>query len=164
MTVSLAIFTLFHVLLSLIGIVAGLVVVFGLMRTRWMSGWNTLFFVTTTAATLTGFLFPFHKFLPSHAIGIISSVLLAVAVFALNKRRLASGWRRTYVVTSVIVLYLNTFILIVQLFEKVPALKELAPTQSELPFKMAQVITLVVFILLGTLAAKGFNGEQARSA
>ncbi len=164
MSVSLAIFTLFHVLLSLIGIVAGLVVVFGLMRTRWMSGWNTLFLVTTTAATLTGFLFPFHKFLPSHAIGIISSVLLAVAVFALNKRRLASGWRRTYVVTSVIVLYLNTFILIVQLFEKVPALKELAPTQSELPFKMAQVITLVVFILLGTLAAKGFNGEQARSA
>ncbi len=164
MSVSLAIFTLFHVLFSLIGIGAGLVVVFGLIRTRWISGWNTLFLVTTTAATLTGFLFPFHKFLPSHAIGIISSVLLAVAVFALNKRRLASGWRRTYVVTSVIVLYLNTFILIVQLFEKVPALKELAPTQSELPFKMAQVITLVVFILLGTLAAKGFNGEQARSA
>ena len=89
MSVSLAIFTLFHVLFSLIGIGAGLVVVFGLIRTRWISGWNTLFLVTTTAATLTGFLFPFHKFLPSHAIGIISSTLLAVAAFALYKRQLA---------------------------------------------------------------------------
>ncbi len=163
MSVSLAIFTLFHVLFSLIGIGAGLVVVFGLIRTRWISGWNTLFLVTTTAATLTGFLFPFHKFLPSHAIGIISSTLLAVAAFALYKRQLAGGWRRTYVVTSVIVLYLNTFILIVQLFEKVPALKELAPTQSELPFKVVQILTLLAFTLLGTLAAKGFSGNRAHS-
>jgi hypothetical protein len=103
---------------------------------------------------VTGFLFPFHKFLPLHALGIISLIVVVVAVFALYKRRLAGSRRRTYVITAVLLLYLNVFVLVAQLFAKVPALKAMAPTQSESPFKIAQILVMVVFIAVGILAAK----------
>lgn len=106
------------------------------------------------ATSLTGFLLPVHKFMPSHVLGIISLVVLALAVFALFGRHLAGAWRRTYVVAAVVALYLNVFVLIVQLFEKVPALKAIAPTQSEPRFKAAQLSPLVFFVLLGVFAAK----------
>ena len=160
MSLGLEIFTLFHVLLSLIGIGSGLVVAVGFTKSKLLAGWNTWFLVTTIATSVTGFLFPFHKLLPSHVLGIMSLIVLALAAFALYGRRLAGGWRRTYVITAMIALYFNVFVLVVQLFQKVPTLKALAPTQSEAPFKVAQVIVLAAFVLLGFLAAKKFTEKQ----
>lgn len=160
MSTGLAAFTIFHVIISLIGILSGFVVVFGLIGGKSMSAWAKVFLWTTLATSVTGFMFPFHKFLPSHVLGIVSIILLAVAIYAFYSRRLAGGWRRSYVITAVMALYLNVFVLIAQLFQKVPALKALAPTQSEPPFKISQLVNLVVFIVLGILAAKGFRNAR----
>jgi hypothetical protein len=151
--------TFVHVLLSLIGILAGLVVLFGLLTSRQLNGWTTVFIWSTVATSVTGFLFPFHRFLPSHAIGIISLIVLAVAIYALYGRHLAGAWRLVYAVTAMIALYLNVFVLIAQLFAKVPALKALAPTQTEAPFKEAQLAALIAFVVLTILAAIKFHPE-----
>jgi uncharacterized protein YggT (Ycf19 family) len=156
--------TFAHVLLSLIGILAGLVVLFGLLTSRQLNGWTTVFIWSTVATTVTGFLFPFHRFLPSHAVGIISLIVLAVAIYALYGRHLAGAWRRVYAVTAMIALYLNVFVLIAQLFAKVPALKALAPTQTEAPFEEAQLAALIAFVVLTILAAIKFHPEVVRSA
>jgi hypothetical protein len=161
---GLAMFTLFHVALSLVGIFSGFVVVFGLLTAKQLKGWTALFLATTVATSVTGFLFPFHKFLPSHGVGIVSLIALAIAIFALYGRGLVGAWRRVYVVDAVISLYLNVFVLIAQMFMKVPALKALAPTQSETPFKVAQLAVLLLFVVLGIFAAKGFAREQIRPA
>lgn len=154
-------FTLFHVLLSLVGIVSGFVVVFGLMIAKRLSGWTAIFLITTVATSVTGFLFPFHKALPSHILGVLSLIALAVAIYALYSRGLAGGWRRAYVVSSVAALYLNVFVLVAQLFMKVPALTALAPTQSEGPFKLAQLSVLILFLVLGIFATKRFRLVEA---
>jgi hypothetical protein len=153
-----------HVVLSLIGILSGFVVVFGFFAAKRFDAWTALFLVTTVATSVTGFLFPFHKFLPSHVFGIISLVALSSGTFAFYGRQLAGAWRRTFVVTSIIALYLNVFILIVQLFEKVPALNALAPMQSEPPFLIAELANLVLFIVLGIFAARKFRIEPVRAA
>lgn len=114
--------------------------------------------------SVTGFLFPFHRLLPSHAVGIVSLIVLAAAIFARYGRHLVGSWRRIYVVSAVIALYLNVFVLVVQLFEKVPTLKVLAPTQSEPPFKITQLAVLALFIPVGILAAMKFRDEQVRTA
>jgi hypothetical protein len=106
---------------------------------------------------VTGFGFPFFGFLPSHGVGVVSLVVLAVAIVARYVRHLAGGWRRTYVVTAVLALYFNVFVLVVQGFRKVAVLHDLAPTQTEAPFKLAQLVVLLVFIALGVLAVKGFR-------
>ncbi len=137
-TFGMATFTLVHVVLSLIGILSGFVVVFGLLSVKRLDGWTALFLVSTVATSVTGFLFPFHRFLPSHAVGILSLIVLGGAILARYALHLAGAWRRIYVVCAVIALYLNVFVLIVQLFEKIPALKAMAPTQSEPPFLVAQ--------------------------
>ncbi len=157
-------FTFFHVLLSLIGIVSGFVVVLGFIGGKQLHRWTTVFLATTVLTSVTGFLFPVHHFMPSHAIGIISLLVLALAIYALYVRRLAGPWRRVFVITASIAQYLNFFVLIVQLFMKVPALKVLAPTQSELPFKATQLTTLVVFALLTILAAIKFRDDAIRKA
>jgi hypothetical protein len=154
-----ALTTLFHVLLSLAGIFSGFVVVFGLLKARNLKGWTTIFLWTTVATSVTGFLFPVHKLLPSHILGILSLIALAIAIVALYRRNLAGGWRQTYVVSSVLALYLNVFVLVVQLFQKVPALRALAPTQSEAPFKLAQLVVLVLFVALGVFATRGFRSS-----
>jgi len=146
--------TFVHVVISLVGILSGLVVLFGLIAGKGLDGWTALFLVTTVATNLTGYMFPFHKLLPSHVVGGISLVVLAIAILARYSRHLAGGWRRTYVISAVIALYLNVFVLIVQLFEKVPALNALAPTQSEPPFKITQVVVMAVFVVLGILAVR----------
>jgi hypothetical protein len=105
----------------------------------------------------TGFLFPFHGFKPSYVVGVLSLIVLALAIYARNSKRLAGGWRATYVVTAVIALYFNFFVLVVQSFEKVPALHALAPTQTEPPFKIAQLTVLVLFVVLGILATVKFH-------
>jgi hypothetical protein len=111
----------------------------------------------TLLTSVTGFFFPFHGFTPAIGVGIISLVLLAVAILARYGRKLSGAWRWIYVVTAMLSLYLNVFVLIVQLFQKVPALKTLAPTQSEPPFQIAQLGVLLIFILLTIFAAIRFR-------
>jgi len=159
MGTGLAVLTLFHVALSPVGILTGFVVLFALLSARQSNGWTFTFLVTTAATSVTGFLFPFHKFLPSHAIGIVSLLVLAVTIPALYVFHLAGSLRRTYVIGAVIALYLNVFVLIAQFFMKIPALKALARTQSEPPFLGTQVVVTLIFIVLGVLAAKRFPAE-----
>src|SRR5260370_8875735 len=126
-------FTLVHVAINLVGILSGLVVVFGLLAAKRLDGWTALFLVTTVLTSVTGFFFPFEGFKPSYVVGAISLVVLAIAILARYRRQLAGGWRRTYVISAVIALYLNVFFLVFQLFVKVPALKQLAPPHSAHP-------------------------------
>ena len=156
--------TFVHVILSLIGIFSGLVVVFGMLGAKRLDGWTGLFLITTVLTSATGFLLPAHGFMPSHAIGIISLAVLALAILARYSRHLTGAWRRTYVISAVIALYLNVFVLVVQLFRKVAALKELAPTQTEPPFAVAQLVVMIAFIVLGWIAAKKFRIPAATAA
>ena len=156
--------TLIHVVISLIGIVTGLVVLAGLLSGKRLDSWTAVFLLTTTATSLTGFGFPFEQLLPSHIVGAISLVVLAVAILARYAYRMAGAWRTAYVVTAVTALYLNVFVLVVQTFQKVPALAALAPTQSEPPFAIAQLIVLVLFLVLGYRAVVSFRERPAGSA
>ena len=158
MIFTLATFTLIHVAISLIGIGSGLVVAIGLIRGARLDSWTVIFLATTVATSVTGYGFPFERLLPSHIVGGISLLVLAVAIFARYGRRLAGGWRRVYVIAAVAALYLNVFVLVVQLFRRVPALQALAPTQSEPPFGIAQLVVLALFVGLGAKAAIGFRG------
>ncbi|HWW17429.1 MAG TPA: hypothetical protein VNY81_02315 [Candidatus Saccharimonadales bacterium] len=164
MIFGMTILTFVHVLLSLLGILAGFGVMFGLFASKPLKGWTAVFIWTTVATSVTGFLFPFHRFLPSHAVGIISLVVLTVAIYALYGRHLAGAWRRVYAVMAMVALYLNVFVLVAQLFDKVPALKVLAPTKTEAPFKEAQLAVLVIFVVLTILAAIKSRGGQVQPA
>ena len=150
-------FTLVHVLLSLVGIFTGLVVMFGLVAGKRFGGWTVLFLVTTVATSVTGFGFPFDHLLPSHKVGILSLLVLPVAIAARYSFHLAGAWRRTYVITAAIALYLNIFVLVVQLFLKVPALRAIAPTQKEPPFAITQIAVLILFGWLAVLATRRFS-------
>lgn len=154
---TLSAFTLVHVLISLIGIASGFVVLFGLLTGRGFDRMTIVFLVTTVLTSATGFLFPFEKLLPSHVVGIISLVVLAVAIAARYAFHLSGAWRWIYVVAATLALYFNVFVLVAQSFQKIPALKALAPTQTEPAFKIAQLVVLVIFIALGTLAVKRFR-------
>ena len=157
---SLATFTLVHVVLSLIGIAAGLVVLVGMFRSQRFSGWTALFLATTVLTSVTGFFFPFERLLPSHIVGIISLVVLAVALWGLYVRHLEGAARWIYVLAAVLALYLNLFVAVVQAFLKLSFLKALAPTQAEPPFVIAQGVVLVLFVVLGILAARSFRPES----
>lgn len=148
---------LIHVAISLIGIASGLIVLCGLLTANRMSGMTLVFLVTTILTSVTGFFFHRDHLLPSHIVGILSLVLLAIAVAALYAYRLRGFWRPTYVVTAVASLYLNVFVLVAQGFAKVPALHVLAPEGKEPPFAIAQGIVLVVFLVLGWLAVRRFK-------
>jgi hypothetical protein len=154
---SLSTFTLVHVMISLVGIGSGLIVLFGMLSGKRPDGWTALFLTTTVLTSATGFLFPFDHLLPSHKVGIISLVMLAVAILARYGLHLAGAWRSIYVVTAVIALYLNVFVLVVQGFLKVHALNALAPTQSEPPFLIAQLVVMALFIVLTIFAVKKFR-------
>jgi hypothetical protein len=154
---SIAAFTVFHVILSLVGIGSGFVAVFGLINNRLLPRWTALFLITTILTSVTGFLFPFHGFDPAIGVGILSLIVLLLATVALYGGKLAGGWRGTYVVAAVIAQYFNVFVLFAQLFAKVPALKAIAPTQSSPAFGITQLVVLVGFIVLGTLAFKRFR-------
>lgn len=148
-----------HVALSLVGILTGFVVIFGLITSQRLDGVTLVFLATTIATSVTGFppFFRLEKLLPSHVVGVISLVVLALAVYARYLAALAGGWSTTYVVAAVIAQYLNVFVLVVQLFQKVPALKALAPTQKEAPFKLAQSVVLLAFIAGGWVATTSFE-------
>ena len=150
-------FTKFHVVISLIGIFAGFVVVYGLLKGKRLDAWTGLFLLMTLLTSVTGFFFPFQGFTPAIAVGIVSLVVLAIATFARYGRKLDRAWRWIYVVTAMLALYLNVFVLIVQLFQKVPALKSLAPTQAEPPFQVAQLVALTIFVVLTIFAAIRFR-------
>jgi hypothetical protein len=154
-------FTLFHVALSLVGIVAGFVVVFGMIGGGDGRCGRAIFLVATIATSMTGFFFPIHQFTPALGVGALSLVILAVALFALYGRRLAGAWRWIYVVCAVLAFYFNFFVLIVQSFLKIPALHAFAPTQAEPPFAIAQGAALLLFIVLGVLAVRKFRPEVA---
>ena len=152
-------FTLIHVVLSLVGIFAGLVVAGGLVAGARLNGWTGVFLATTALTSLTGLGFPFVTFLPSHGITILSLIVLPFVVFARYGKHLAGGWRGVYVVGAVLALYLNVFVLVVQLFERLPALIAAAPTQKEAPFVVTQLLVMVMFVWLGRAALKRFHSE-----
>jgi hypothetical protein len=151
---SLATYTTIHVILSLIGIASGLIVLAGLLGGRILALWNGSFLIATVLTSATAFGFPFTKATPGIILGILSLIVLAIAIFACYARHLSGVWRRTYVITAMIALYFNVFVLVAQLFEHVPAIHTLAPTQTEAPFKTAQLLLLVVFAVLIGAAAK----------
>ena len=150
-------FTILHVAISLIAIVSGLVVLFGMLGARRLPSWTALFLVTTILTSVTGFMFPINGLTPAIVVGLMSIVILAIALMALYVKHLSGAWRWIYVTTALAALYFNVFVLIVQSFQKVPALQKLAPTQSEPPFSVTQGVVLVAFLVLGTMAARRFR-------
>ncbi|MFY9686589.1 MAG: hypothetical protein WAJ88_12400 [Pseudolabrys sp.] len=150
-------FTILHVAISLLAIVSGLIVLSGMLGARRLPGWTALFLFTTVLTSVTGFMFPINGLTPGIVIGLISIVILAMALVALYVQHLGGAWRWIYVTTALVALYLNVFVLIVQSFQKVPALQKLAPTQSEPPFSVTQGVVLLAFLVLGTLAARRFR-------
>jgi len=154
---SVAFFTQLHVAISLIGIASGFIVIGGMMASKRMPLLTALFLITTILTSVTGFLFPFHGMTPGIVIGILSVAILLLALIALYGGHLAGGWRGTWVITAILAQYLNFFVLIVQSFEKVPALHALAPTQKEMPFKMAQLLALVLFLVLAVFSYRNFH-------
>jgi len=155
-------FTEVHVVLSLIGIFSGIIVLFGMFSAKRLAGWTALFVVSTVLTSVTGFFFHSEHFGPPHVVGVISLVVLAVAILARYVYRLAGPWRWIYVGSAVVALYLNVFVGVVQAFQKLPSLSRLAPTQSEPPFFVAQLIVMAIFVLLGLRAVTRFRPATER--
>jgi hypothetical protein len=160
---NLTTFTVVHTVLSLVGIIAGLVVAGGLVAGARLDGWTGVFLVTTVLTSATGFGFPFVTFLPSHGVGVLSLLVLPFVIYARYGKRLTGSWRGVYVAGAVLTLYLNCFVLVVQLFRRLPALLVAAPTQKEAPFVVTQLLVLVMFVLLGRAAFKRFHPAVART-
>jgi hypothetical protein len=158
---SLSTFTTVHVIISLVGIASGFVAVYGMLNGSRLDWWNTLFLVTTILTSVTGFLFPLSGLTPAVIFGIISLIVLAIALAALYVFRLGGAWRWIYVVTALLALYLNSFVGVVQSFQKLAFLRPLAPTQSEPPFAIAQLILLALMLWLGYRTVKTFHPTLA---
>ena len=150
-------FTLLHVLISLVGIASGLVVMYGFLASKRFDGWTAVFLVTTIATSLTGFAFPNEHITPGMVVGVLSLIVLTVAIVARYGLHMRGAWRWIYVVTASIALYFNVFVLVAQSFDKVPALKALAPTQKEPPFAIAQLLVMGLFVVLTVFAVKRFH-------
>lgn len=153
-------FTIVHVAISLVGLGAGLVVMLGLLTARRLDVWTAVFLISTVATSVTAFAFPVDRVLPSHIVGVVSLVVLSVTIYARYARRLSNGWRTTYVLGAVMALYLNVFVFVVQAFLKVPALRAMAPTQSEPAFQLAQLAVLILFVVLGVATVTRFRHES----
>jgi hypothetical protein len=158
---SMSTFTLVHVVLSLIGIFSGMIVLLGMLHGQSSGGWTALFFATTVLTSVTGFLFPSTSFTPGQVVGSASLVVLAVALIALYGYHLHGSWRWIYVAGAVLALYLNIFVGVAQAFQKLPFLQALAPTQSEPPFLVAQLIVVVLLAALGIAAVRKFHPKLA---
>src|SRR5436189_6255370 len=158
------IYTIIHTLVSLIAIFTGLIVVFGMIGGNRLDGWTKWFLITAVLTTATGFFFPFHGFTPAIGLGIISLPFLALTIFARYPKHLAGPWRWIYVIGAVICLYFNLFVLVVQAFEKIPALHALAPTQTESPFKLTQLAVLLLSIVLAIVAVIRFHPRPRPAA
>ena len=153
MSITLILFTLFHVAISLVAIGSGFIVLLGLLRARRLDGWTAIFLATTVATSVTGFMFPVHHFMPSHAVGIVSLIILAVAIFARYRRHLHGAWRTAYVISAMLSLYANVFVLVAQAFMKLPLLKPLAPAQ----FVATQLTVVALFFMLIVAAVVRFR-------
>ncbi len=151
------IYTIIHVVISLIAILTGFVVLGGLLKSDRLDGWTKWFLITAVATTATGFFFPFHGLTPAFNLGIISSVVLALTIIARYPKHLAGNWRWIYALGAVVSLYLNVFVAIVQSFQKIPTLTALAPHQTEPPFAITQLVVLGLFVVLAILAAIRFR-------
>ena len=158
----LQIYTIIHTLISLVAILTGFVVLFGLLTGNRIDGWTKWFLISAVATTVTGFFFPFHGITPAIKLGIISSVVLVITIYARYAKHLAGAWRWIYVVGASVTLYFNVFVGIVQSLEKIPALKAMAPTQSEPPFKLTQLVVLALFVILTLVAVIRFRPEPIR--
>jgi len=154
---SIATFTLVHVAITLIAILSGLIVLYGLLNSRRMDGLTDIFLIFTVLTDVTGFMFPFHGFTPAFNLGIISSVVLIPTLVARYAFVMTGWWRGTYAIGAVLSLYFNCFVLVVQAFQKVPALHALAPKGNEPPFAIAQGLVLLFFIVTGFLAFRRFR-------
>ena len=161
MGTGILILTIVHVAISLIGIGSGFVMIYGFVTNKRFDQSTTIFLATTILTSLTGFLFPIEKFTPGLAIGVLSLIALGVAVWALYRKHLAGGWRTAFVIAAMISQYFNFAILIIQSFQKVPPLHDLAPTQSEPPFAVTQLTVLVLFIALTVAAIIRFRPATA---
>jgi len=155
--ISLSAYTTIHVIISLIAIATGFMAVFQMIANKPLGIWNTIFLWTTIATSVTGFGFPITGVTPGIIVGVISLVLLAVALAALYGQHFAGPWRWIYVVTAIGALWFNVFVLIVQSFQKIDALKALAPTQSEPPFQIAQGVALVLLVVLAVIAVRKYR-------
>jgi hypothetical protein len=160
---STATYTLLHVIISLVGIGSGLIVMYGFLRGKRWDGLNAIFLIMTVLTSVSGFGFPFEHLLPSHKVGIISLVVLAVAIAARYLFHMAGAWRKVYVISAAIALYLNCFVLVVQSFLKQPTLHALAPLGKEPPFLIAQIVVMIIFAVLTISAVKKFHPELARA-
>jgi hypothetical protein len=156
------VFLQIHVALSLVALVAGLVVLYGLLNRKFLSGWTALFLVTIILTSVTGFPLPPFGLDPPRMVGILSLVLLAIAVLAIYVFRVSGPWRWIFVITAMTALYLDAFVGVIQAFAKLSFLHELAPTGSEPPVLIVQVVVLVIFVVLGFLAVRRFHPEPAR--
>jgi hypothetical protein len=152
-------FTVLHVAISLAAIASGFVVLFGMIAGKRLDRWTAFFLVTTVLTSVTGFGFPIKGMTPGIAFGIISLAVLAAVIYARYPRGLAGVWRPVYVIGALFAFYLNFVVLIVQSFQKVGPLHSLAPNQNEPPFLAAQLVSLVAFLIAGTLAVKRFRGQ-----
>jgi hypothetical protein len=155
--ISISTFTVLHTAISLVGIFAGLVVLFGMFSSKRLEAWTAVFLFTTVLTSVTGFFFPVDKILPSHIVGVLSLLVLAVTLVALYVYRLAGKWRWLYVASAVFALYLNVFVGVVQAFGKVPFLNALAPKQTDPAFIVAQGLVLVLFVYVGIKALRSFH-------
>src|SRR5258708_151885 len=165
MILGLATFTQLHVIISLIAIVSGIIVALGRLGARRMPGMTALFLITTVATSVSGFMFDtpaeaprvIGSFDPPQVVGVISLIFLALAILALYSYKLAGSWRAVYVISAMIALYFNCFVLVVQSFQKIPFFHALAPTQKEPPFAVAQLVVLIALVGLGIAAFKKFR-------
>jgi hypothetical protein len=158
---SLQSFTILHVIISLVAIVSGFVVMAGMLSSKTSAGWTGLFLATTVLTSLTGFLFPIHGFTPALGVGVLSMVLLIIALLAVYAFHLAGSWRWIYIVTAMLALYFNTFVLVIQSFLKVPLLNALAPNGNEPPFLVMQAAVLIGCAALGVLVLRRFHPRLA---
>ena len=161
MQTGLQLFTLFHVILSIAGIVSGLVVVGGFLAGVRFDRWIAVFLATTVLTSATGFGFPFTQLLPSHMVGILSLLVLPFAFVALYGKHLEGRWREIFVGVSVLALYLNVFVLLAQLLQKVPALAALAPAPNAPAFALTQLLFLAIFVGLGWASIRGFRSGRS---
>ena len=157
----LQIYTIIHTIISLIGIFTGLIALGGLLAGKRFDGWTKWFLITTVLTSVTGFFFPFRGFTPAIGVGIISCIVLAIAIYARYAKHLAGAWRWIYVITATIALYFNCFVGVVMAFRRVPALHALAPTETEPPFQHTQLVVLAIFVVLTIIGIIRFKVEPS---
>jgi hypothetical protein len=161
---SVGAFTTLHVIISLIGLASGVVALAAMLGDKRPGPWTAVFLCSTILTSATGFLFHSAKIGPPHILGVLSLIVLAIAVVALYAKHLKGVWRPLYVVCAIMALYFNAFVGVVQSFQKISFLTPLAPTGSEPPFLVAQLVVLAAFVVLGWLAVKRFHPALAQAA